>query len=304
MFEIGGWRLSLQVTTFENTYGLDAERTVVRRDGDGWVVDAEGLTWAGGQMKADGRAWLRASPTEEGIEVVAGAEVPEGKVRSVKVIVRGLEAEQLIGRNWEARPFPRARAGAALPGVPGHAAVHPHTARVPGEGRRTHVPPVAGRPCAGQAVRRLLARIRGNRRAYLRGGGARDVRADRDAAVAHRADARPGGRRAGAHGTRRAGVRAGTVGRARGRAGLGAGNLAGGDAARDALDGVHVQHVRADAGGAGLGLRADRGQACAGVHAGLGGPLLLAVRGLPARAADSAGRRASGRWRTARDGWA
>ena len=106
VFEIGGWRLSLQVTTFENTYGLDPERTSVRREGDGWAMEAEGLTWAGGQIKAEGRAWLRASPTDEGIEVVAGAEVPEERVRSLKVIVRGLEAEQLIGRNWEARPFP------------------------------------------------------------------------------------------------------------------------------------------------------------------------------------------------------
>ncbi len=111
VFEIGGWRLAVQVTTFENTYGLDPERTAVRREGDGWVVEAEGLTWAGGQMKAEGWAWLRASPAEEGIEVVAGAEMahpdgPNGRVRSLKVIVRGLEAEQLIGRNWEPRPFP------------------------------------------------------------------------------------------------------------------------------------------------------------------------------------------------------
>jgi hypothetical protein len=26
VFDIGGWRLSVQVTTFENTYGLDPER--------------------------------------------------------------------------------------------------------------------------------------------------------------------------------------------------------------------------------------------------------------------------------------
>ena len=93
VFEISGWRLSLQVTTFENTYGLDAERRSVRREGDGWAAEAEG--WA----------WLRASPTDKGIEVVAGAEMSQ-RVRSLKVIVRGLEAENLIGRNWEAWPFP------------------------------------------------------------------------------------------------------------------------------------------------------------------------------------------------------
>ena len=105
MFDLGGWRVSVQVTTFENTYGLDPERTSVRREGDGWAVEAEWLTWAGRQVKADGRAWLWASPSEEGIEVVAGAEMGQ-RVRSLKVIVRGLEAAQLIGRNWEARPFP------------------------------------------------------------------------------------------------------------------------------------------------------------------------------------------------------
>ena len=60
-FDLGGWQAGLQVITFENVYGLDPELTRVEEDGGRWTVTAEGLTWAGGQRRRAGRAWLRAS---------------------------------------------------------------------------------------------------------------------------------------------------------------------------------------------------------------------------------------------------
>jgi len=106
-FDLGGWQAGLQVITFENVYGLDPELTRVEEDGGGWTVTAEGLTWAGGQRRRAGRAWLRATPTVDGVELVAGTEHEE-KVRCLKLILRGLPAGNLTGRRWESGPVPPA----------------------------------------------------------------------------------------------------------------------------------------------------------------------------------------------------
>ena len=110
-FDLGGWQVALQVITFENVYGLDAHLTDVSNDGGRRTVTARGLTRAGGQQTSDGQAWLRASPTPDGLELVAGAEHSE-KIRCLKLVLRGLQADSIIGRNWEARPVPPA--GVAL----------------------------------------------------------------------------------------------------------------------------------------------------------------------------------------------
>lgn len=107
LFDIGGWRLGLQVITFENTYGLDPALTRVRKHGDRWSVEAAGLTSAGGQRKHPGRAWIRAKRTADGLEVVAGAE-HHRKVRCLKLIVSGLPAGSLSGPRWESGPLPPA----------------------------------------------------------------------------------------------------------------------------------------------------------------------------------------------------
>src|SRR3989304_4131619 len=61
-FDLGGWQIALQIITFDNVYGLDPELTRVEEDGGRWTVTAGGLTWAGGQRRRAGRAWLRATP--------------------------------------------------------------------------------------------------------------------------------------------------------------------------------------------------------------------------------------------------
>ncbi len=101
----GGWHVSLQVVTFENTYGLDPERTEITEDGGRWDIRASGLTWAGGQQRYGGSAWLRASRTADGIELTAGAEHPE-KIRCLKIILRDVPGDTLIGPMWDSRTVP------------------------------------------------------------------------------------------------------------------------------------------------------------------------------------------------------
>src|SRR4030043_890055 len=87
-FDLGGWRVALQVVTFENIYGLDPERMEVSGDGDRWAVEASGLTSAGGQLTHAGHAWITASPSADGLDLIAGADGPE-KVRCLKLVLRG-----------------------------------------------------------------------------------------------------------------------------------------------------------------------------------------------------------------------
>jgi hypothetical protein len=104
-FDIAGWQIALQIVTFENTYGLDPGLTGIVEEGGRWLIEAGGLTWAGGQQLCHGSAWLRATPTADGLELTAGAEHTE-RIRCLKLILRGVQGDALIGRGWESQPLP------------------------------------------------------------------------------------------------------------------------------------------------------------------------------------------------------
>jgi hypothetical protein len=97
VFDIAGWRLSAQVITFENTYGLPA--ATIERDGDATTVSAPSLTWAGGQRAADGTASIHTTPTHDGTEVIVEASMPR-RIRCTKLIVSGLPDGELLGHRW------------------------------------------------------------------------------------------------------------------------------------------------------------------------------------------------------------
>lgn len=98
-FDLNGWQVSLQVITFENTYGLSADRTSLH-DGNGSLnLQCESLATAGGDATA-GRAWIRAQPHEDATDLVAGAE-HRHKIRCLKLIISGLPLGNLTGQRWE-----------------------------------------------------------------------------------------------------------------------------------------------------------------------------------------------------------
>lgn len=99
IFDIAGWRVGLQVITFENTYGLDPERAHLEQTDVGYRFAADRLMWAGNQEKAAGQATLTATPTDDGLELVAAARHSQ-KIRCTKIILRGLPNGALIGNCW------------------------------------------------------------------------------------------------------------------------------------------------------------------------------------------------------------
>jgi hypothetical protein len=98
VFAFRGWRLSAQIITSDNIYGLPHSAIAVIGD-ERLEVRATALTWAGGQQSAPGTVSIDASRTTDGIEIVVRATASE-KIRCTKVILSGLPQGELIGRLW------------------------------------------------------------------------------------------------------------------------------------------------------------------------------------------------------------
>jgi len=115
VFDVDGWRLSLQVITFENTYGVPAT-SEVDRDLSRTTIRAPHVTYAGGQRSAAGAVALEAWPAEGGLELVLSASMPR-RVRCTKVIVSGLPCGELLGHRWAAETVRRRGTTVHYPGT-------------------------------------------------------------------------------------------------------------------------------------------------------------------------------------------
>src|SRR5690242_10715851 len=102
-FAFGDWSLSLQLFTFENLYGLDADK-LETRSSDGLEVSAAGLTWAGAQEKAKGTAGLSISRTGDGIAIAARG-THDKNLRRLKIVLHGLPDGTIIGQNFDESPI-------------------------------------------------------------------------------------------------------------------------------------------------------------------------------------------------------
>jgi hypothetical protein len=99
-----GWRLSYQVITFENTYGMDPQQVTIAHSGKDHEMRSTRLMWAGNQEKAQGSAMLRASETEDGLEIVTSA-VHTKTIRTSKITIHGLPDGIILGRGWHEFPI-------------------------------------------------------------------------------------------------------------------------------------------------------------------------------------------------------
>ena len=97
--------------TLENTYGLAPERTAVTREGDGWRLVCDELSWAGQQRRAPGRLEAAIRPEGAGIRLSVHAGAGQ-TIRCVKVLVRGLASLQIL--DLLDRPEPVREAGLLL----------------------------------------------------------------------------------------------------------------------------------------------------------------------------------------------
>ncbi len=85
----GGYQFGFMVYTFENAYGLDQANMKAEVDGDVMRLTCDGLDWAGGQQKAQGRfeATLRKSDNAITWDVTVSMDRP---VKAVTTVLRGI----------------------------------------------------------------------------------------------------------------------------------------------------------------------------------------------------------------------
>lgn len=112
-----GFKLSVQVVTLENLYGLAADQIEAREGANFFEMRAERLAWAGQQERAPGCVELRLDRTPSGsLCAVIRAEAPD-PIRCVKLLVRDLEtpldicqadgARRTVGEYGELLVYPR-----------------------------------------------------------------------------------------------------------------------------------------------------------------------------------------------------
>jgi hypothetical protein len=139
IFEAFGLRVSLQIVTLENVYGLDPARTSARLEsttgGEELAVRAAGLTCAGGQVPVEaGKATLHLRDAGSGsVRATVRARAP-APIRCLKLVLRDLApplrvvdqgGEREVGASGEILGYPNriatpclsARAGAEILGV-------------------------------------------------------------------------------------------------------------------------------------------------------------------------------------------
>ncbi|MGH2369993.1 MAG: DUF6259 domain-containing protein, partial [Chloroflexota bacterium] len=109
-FDVAGWRIGLQVISFENTYGLDPAQVnhAVAGGNRARTISAHGFTWAGGQERSPGKAEVRVQPAGSlngEVELSVRARHPK-KIRCTKLILAGLRPGSVIGRAWREAPLP------------------------------------------------------------------------------------------------------------------------------------------------------------------------------------------------------
>jgi hypothetical protein len=95
VFDIAGWKLSFQIITLENIYGLSPDETTLTQDSDSWRLECAGLRWGGGQQRANGSAHVEARLDGGRLRLDIRAEASE-RITAVKVLARDLPALHIL----------------------------------------------------------------------------------------------------------------------------------------------------------------------------------------------------------------
>lgn len=106
IIEIDGWKLSFQVITLENTYGIDPDRMTVEAHDGRWRLHCQGLCWAGGQAQARGS--LSADISAEGngnLRLHIETSAPE-PITTLKLLIRDLPPLHPLDMLDQAREVP------------------------------------------------------------------------------------------------------------------------------------------------------------------------------------------------------
>lgn len=102
--DVWGYDVSVNLYTFENAYGLDAEKLHIDRCESQITATCTGLLWAGGQEKASGWVKLEAKPSRNGVKIRLQAGGMAHVIRSAKVTLHNLRPGCIMNKLDLTRP--------------------------------------------------------------------------------------------------------------------------------------------------------------------------------------------------------
>lgn len=94
--EVGSFRFGFLLFTRENVYGLDMAGMTLESTSSGLTLTANGLVWAGGQERAQGKVVVQFRVTGEEIRWDITAEMDQ-PIKSVTTVIRGLPRGRIAG---------------------------------------------------------------------------------------------------------------------------------------------------------------------------------------------------------------
>lgn len=95
-YSFAGWTFSVEIFTYENRYGLRPDACVSTGDAQRFALECQGLTWAGGQEQAPGRAAVRAEAKDDAVTVRVEAGAAH-TIRCVKLVLHDLPLGAVVG---------------------------------------------------------------------------------------------------------------------------------------------------------------------------------------------------------------
>ncbi|MBZ0300653.1 MAG: hypothetical protein K8J31_12970 [Anaerolineae bacterium] len=102
---VAGWKLSFQIITLENIYGLAPDCIRVEDDGARWHLTCPRLSWAGGQRQAPGSVTIEGDYDAHRLRLRLSATAEE-KITAVKVLIRALPPVQPLDMLDQPRAVP------------------------------------------------------------------------------------------------------------------------------------------------------------------------------------------------------
>jgi hypothetical protein len=101
VFNMDGWKLSFQIITLENTYGLNPTKTSIHQHDGTWNLMCQEFSFAGQQHHRPGRFSVYASKNEQGQLTLKISAKAQHKIRCVKVLIRELGPIAVYNSNSE-----------------------------------------------------------------------------------------------------------------------------------------------------------------------------------------------------------
>lgn len=104
VYEFGRFKLSFQLVTLENIYGLDPIHTILQAEAGGWRLICTRLSWAGQQQHSPGSFEVHINQIDDQRLCIKITATAAHKIRAVKLLIRDLPELSILDQLDKAQP--------------------------------------------------------------------------------------------------------------------------------------------------------------------------------------------------------